>query len=681
MRKTTCSALVIGLTGAAWLVGQVAGSDAGLAGPPALGERSSQSGSPERDGEPTLDDAAVEETRVEEAKVYEADSSEVTLEDTTISGGVASPILDAASRRLSFQALLTDIDGNPLSGPTVALEFRIYTAGGSLMDGPINMTVPISDGVVNVQIPVDPAAFNGASRLLGVAVGADDELSPRIPLTASPYAFRVDRVASAELDDDIELGVDGSATGSLRIWGAGGLLNLKNGTISEISAVNDSTFGASLSLKAFGATKVHIGAREWSLIGADGGSFMSLYNATSQSVSAIRLDADTTNAGGPALIRMANPAGEVTVRIESSESGTDGGRIALFQAGDEKETLELDSQESGGGSVILMYNSDPASTIATVEIDADEGGADAPVIRLRNTGGTITAELFGSELGDDGAELRLREADGHVTITLDAEHNLGDPDHPGGALVMFADSSGVNTIMLDANDDETGGGRLNLRTPSGFSNIWMEALDDTSGAGGLIRVRDGTRTTVRIRGKSGVGGGHIQLWNRNGQPTISIDGDSNGDGLLVTDVLQINGGSDLSERFNVVTQSGAVAPGMIVAIDPDRPGSLMISTRAYDTRVAGIVSGAGGVKTGLLMGQSDTLADGSHAVALTGRVYCLVDASVTPVRPGDLLTTSNTPGHAMKVVDHGRAHGAIVGKAMTGLSDGRGLVLVLVSLQ
>jgi len=49
--------------------------------------------------------------------------------------------------------------------------------------------------------------------------------------------------------------------------------------------------------------------------------------------------------------------------------------------------------------------------------------------------------------------------------------------------------------------------------------------------------------------------------------------------------------------------------------------------------------------------------------------------------PGDLLTTAATPGHAMRVTDPTKASGAILGKAMTGLSEGRGLVLVLVSLQ
>jgi hypothetical protein len=68
-------------------------------------------------------------------------------------------------------------------------------------------------------------------------------------------------------------------------------------------------------------------------------------------------------------------------------------------------------------------------------------------------------------------------------------------------------------------------------------------------------------------------------------------------------------------------------------------------------------------------------------VALTGRVYCWADASNGPIEPGDLLTTSNTPGHAMKVANYAEAQGAIIGKAMTGLKEGKGLVMVLVTLQ
>jgi hypothetical protein len=71
-----------------------------------------------------------------------------------------------------------------------------------------------------------------------------------------------------------------------------------------------------------------------------------------------------------------------------------------------------------------------------------------------------------------------------------------------------------------------------------------------------------------------------------------------------------------------------------------------------------------------------------HDVALAGRVYCNVDATEEAVEAGDFLTTSSLPGHAMKVSDHARAQGAILGKAMTGLGKGsKGQILVLVTLQ
>jgi len=176
-------------------------------------------------------------------------------------------------------------------------------------------------------------------------------------------------------------------------------------------------------------------------------------------------------------------------------------------------------------------------------------------------------------------------------------------------------------------------------------------------------------------------GGYIRLYNGAGVGTITLDSDDNGDGRITTEELQITGGSDLSEQFDISEVRGTVQPGAVVCIDPENPGKLVVSSSAYDRTVAGIVSGAGGVKPGLLMGQAGTKADGAHAVALTGRAYCKAHAGNGPIEPGDLITTSDLPGYAMKVTDHNKAQGAIIGKAMTGLENGQGLVLVLVSLQ
>lgn len=121
---------------------------------------------------------------------------------------------------------------------------------------------------------------------------------------------------------------------------------------------------------------------------------------------------------------------------------------------------------------------------------------------------------------------------------------------------------------------------------------------------------------------------------------------------------------------------------MLVSIDPQTPGKLILSHEAYDQKVAGIVSGAGGIKPGMMMGQKGSIADGEYPVALTGRVYALVDTSAGgEINPGDLLTTSSIPGYAMKATDAEKRGGAVIGKAMTSLKEENGLVLVLVSLQ
>lgn len=168
-------------------------------------------------------------------------------------------------------------------------------------------------------------------------------------------------------------------------------------------------------------------------------------------------------------------------------------------------------------------------------------------------------------------------------------------------------------------------------------------------------------------------GTHTSLfWIRN------LDGQAWFSNNVSVATLTIRGGADLAEPFAM--SSSDVPAGALVVIDPAQPGRLKLSTRAYDRTVAGIVSGANGIQPGISMVQEATLEAGRN-VALSGRVYALVDATAAPVEPGDLLTTSDTPGHAMKVMDHARGQGAIVGKAMSGLKHGQGLVLVLVSLQ
>ena len=134
----------------------------------------------------------------------------------------------------------------------------------------------------------------------------------------------------------------------------------------------------------------------------------------------------------------------------------------------------------------------------------------------------------------------------------------------------------------------------------------------------------------------------------------------------------------MAEPFEISRED--VAKGSVVIIDSENEGKLKLSEHSYDQRVAGVVSGANGVNPGISLHQEGML-EGGQNVALSGRVYVLADAANGSIKPGDLLTTSDTPGHAMKVANHSKAQGAILGKAMSGLKEGRGPVLVLVTLQ
>lgn len=247
---------------------------------------------------------------------------------------------------------------------------------------------------------------------------------------------------------------------------------------------------------------------------------------------------------------------------------------------------------------------------------------------------------------------------------------------------------GAGTVGVDA--PGVVGGRLQI-LPNGNIGVGspnpLNKLEVTTNSAAAI---DGTGS-VGVRGNANMNGGFGIVGNANAPGSLAgqFNGNVNVAGNVRTRVLEIVGGADLAERFEVSAPRSASAKtpkvridsGMVVSIDPQNPGTLAISSTAYDHRVAGVISGAAGVNPGMLMGQSDSVADGDQPVALVGRVYCWADASNGAIEPGDLLTTSSTPGHAMKVTDGKKAQGAIIGKAMTGLKEGKGLVLVLITLQ
>lgn len=145
--------------------------------------------------------------------------------------------------------------------------------------------------------------------------------------------------------------------------------------------------------------------------------------------------------------------------------------------------------------------------------------------------------------------------------------------------------------------------------------------------------------------------------------------------LTVHGDIQLSG-ADLAEEFGISGPSLPPVGSVVVLAGPD---AVRACDEPYDARVAGVVSGAGGYRPGITL---DRRAEpGRRPLALTGKVWCLAEADSAPITLGDMLTTSDVPGHAMRAADRTRAFGAVLGKALGELPSGRGLIPVLVALQ
>lgn len=239
-----------------------------------------------------------------------------------------------------------------------------------------------------------------------------------------------------------------------------------------------------------------------------------------------------------------------------------------------------------------------------------------------------------------------------VTIDLDGEVAVsGGP--PEARVVVGKKGQPGKIVVRDFNGETV----FRMESPFGAHMF----VGSTDGLAGFVHVISGF-------GKDGIlldGTGAITLMDKNGKVTLTLEG-TTGDIKL--------SGADCAEMFDVADDSNVDA-GTVLVMDGD--GYVQPCDRVYDRRVAGVVSGAGDHRPGIILNSHKSA---SVPVALLGRVFCKVDATYQPIEVGDLLTTSSMMGHAMKASDAQRAVGTVLGKAMGTLMSGQGLIPALVAL-
>jgi hypothetical protein len=250
------------------------------------------------------------------------------------------------------------------------------------------------------------------------------------------------------------------------------------------------------------------------------------------------------------------------------------------------------------------------------------------------------------------------------------------------AVVGYSSAEGHSAIAGENGNTTTKAGP-GVYGKSAGTGVWGESttwvgvygstLSTTGGAGVWGESHSGGAGVVAVSNQAG----GVGIYARGKRLAGLFEGDVEvtGDVRVTGDIHLLN--ADFAEDFTIA-RDVFVEPGTVMVLGEE--GALSPSHSPYDKRVAGVISGAGDFKPGIILDKQPALAN-RHPVALLGKVFCKVDAGHGAIEIGDLLTTSITPGHAMKADDPFKAFGAVIGKALRPLKEGQGLIPILIALQ
>lgn len=446
------------------------------------------------------------------------------------------------------------------------------------------------------------------------------------------------------------------------------------------------------------------------------------------------------NAGGASAV-FRDAQERITLRVNGNGAniyagGTPNadGDLVLFRHGEGINNTDANQSAihaSGAGGTVVFRN---AAFHQTLRLEGDSGniraggpsGVDGDLLLFRAGRGVNINNAETATIHADAGSSTLTFRDGARRVTLRLEGDGGNIRAGGtptidGDLVLFRAGSGINIddVAQSAIHADAGAGTINFRNPSGLITLRFEGNSGNIRAGGapgvdgdLVLFRSGSGIDINDADQAAIfasaDGGLIIFRDSAGQQTARFEGDSgnlrlggapgvdgdvvifpSGNNIDINDASQatihLNGDSgdiilrnaDCAEEF-AIANAAEISPGTVMVLGDS--SELQASSRAYDKRVVGVISGAGAYKPGLVLDKQPGALN-RKPVALMGKVYCQVTAESAPVEVGDLLTTSDLTGYAMKASDPARAFGAVIGKALQPLKAGRGLIPVLIALQ
>jgi hypothetical protein len=299
-----------------------------------------------------------------------------------------------------------------------------------------------------------------------------------------------------------------------------------------------------------------------------------------------------------------------------------------------------------------------------------------------------------NDVSDSNCTVKLSGDTG--SISLGSTNNAGSVDvkGPDGMTKIVLNGTTGKITITEAQDgfeaNENGG------IVSKFNNAEVLKFDAKTSTLFLGAFRTDGKNAIQLDGQTGnivAKNNKIEVFRFDAEHAALYLGNKGEDGDLIIkdaqgkDRIRLDGAkgdiilrnADFAEDFDISARFFTeIEPGTVMVLNDE--GKLQACESVYDKKVAGIVSGGGSYKPGIILDKHPEL-DNRLPIALSGKVWCKVDAHFGPIEVGDLLTTSSTLGHAMKAQNIADAFGSVIGKALAPVKEGIGFIPVLVSLQ
>jgi len=352
-----------------------------------------------------------------------------------------------------------------------------------------------------------------------------------------------------------------------------------------------------------------------------------------------------------------------------------------------KDTVGNTAIVESGGHILT-------SDKVTVTINA------APGIALQSTNNTTEGSTAQDAALTSGIRGFVAGTSSPSGVGVSVVSNATDGDPIGVLAINHSTYRGIAVRGISATPSGAGIGVLGVgNSPEGFgvmgvnqassgygTGIFGYVLSPDGGIGVLGRAWSTTGFGIGVRGEAltpdgtaglfdSQAGGNILVGVSLGSEKFRVDGT----GAVYASSYNI-GGADLAESILVKGKRAEYSPGDLLVIDPTANRRLAVASQPYSRLVAGIYS----TQPGLLASTrkvSEPTPLNEVPLAVVGIVPCKASAENGAIKVGDLLVTSSTAGYAMKGTERKRMLGAVVGKALEPLKNGKGKIQVLVTLQ